>query len=261
MFAFTWVHSRPILKIGSSDEPTGAVKFGLPLYARAAVGPSSMGRFHKVRVPLESYLGREIPSVYSLVAAIPFSPVDLDLNVLARGEWDALTDRFRVWFLPKTEGRNAKTSCYVMIRKFDQEQAVLVCVHIVANLEAGEGGNGQRYFTLGILSNDDIRTRAILGIFLGVPPIFHRRSEITLIERKWRTDPATVARFASNVYATVAAKAGQGGEVYRVRLEPASDLLANLKPLDAWWDTPAHESSDRQVEVEGDEDIESNHKA
>jgi len=169
--------------------------------------------------------------------------VDVDLNVLARGEWDALTDRFRVWFLPKTEGQSDKTSCYVMIRKFDQQQAVLVCLHIVANLETGEGGNGQPYFTLGILSNDDIRARATLGIFLGVPPIFHRRSEITLIERKWRTDPATVARFASNVYATVTAKSGHGGEVYRLRLEPGSDLLATLKPLDAWWDDSGGEDS------------------
>jgi hypothetical protein len=227
----------------SSEKPTWAVKFGLLLYARTAVGPPSWERFDRLRVPLESYLGRELPSVYSLVAAIPFSPVDVDLNVLARGEWDALTDRFRVWFLPKAEGQNDKSSCYVMIRKFDQQQAVLVCVHIVANLEAGEGKDAQRYFTLGILSNDDIRARAILGIFLGVPPIFHRRSEITLIERKWRTDPATAARFASNVYATVAGKAGPGGEVYRLRLEPASDLLANLKPLDVWWDTPSGEDS------------------
>jgi len=208
-----------------------------------------------LRVSLESYLGRETGNVYSLVAAIPFSPVDVDLNVLARGEWDALTDRFRIWFLPKTEGQSDKTSCYVMIRKFDRQQSVLVCVHIVANLEVGEGGDGQRYFTLGILSNDDIRARAILGIFLGVPPIFHRRSEIRLIERKWRADPATVARFAANVYSTVTAKAGPGGEVYRFRLEPASDLLANLRPLDAWWDPKARESS------EPDEDIESDHKA
>jgi len=213
-----------------------------------------------LRVPLESYLGREIGRVYSLVAAVPFSPVDVDLNVLARGEWDALTDRFRVWFLPKTEGQNDKTSCYVMIRKFDRQQAVLVCVHVVANLEAGEGGNGQRYFTLGILSNDDIRARAILGTFLGVPPIFHRRSEITLIERKWRADPATVARFASNVYSTVAAKGGQGGEVYRLRLDPAPDLLATLRPLDAWWDAPAGDSSE-VGDAGGDGDVESNHKA
>ena len=256
MFAFTWARSRPIIKIGSA----WAVKFGLPLYAGAVFGSASLGRFHRLRVPLESYLGREIGRVYSLVATIPFSPVDVDLNVLARGEWDALTDRFRVWFLPKTEGQNDKTSCYVMIRKFDQEQAVLVCVHIVANLEAGEGGSGQRYFTLGILSNDDIRARAILGIFLGVPPIFHRRSEITLIERKWRADPATVARFASNVYSTVAAKAGQGGGLYRLRLEPAPDLLANLKPLDAWWDVSAGESSE-VGDAGGDEEVESNHNA
>ena len=243
MLAFTWVDSRPIIKIGSSVKPTWAVKFGPLLYARTVVGPPSLGRSHGLRVPLESYLGRELPSVYSLVAAVPFSPVDVDLNVLARGEWDALTDRFRVWFLPKTEGQSDKTSCYVMIRKFDQQQAVLVCLHIVANLETGEGGNGQPYFTLGILSNDDIRARATLGIFLGVPPIFHRRSEITLIERKWRTDPATVARFASNVYATVTAKSGHGGEVYRLRLEPGSDLLATLKPLDAWWDDSGGEDS------------------
>jgi hypothetical protein len=252
MFAFTWVRSRPIIKIGSSVKPTWAVKFGPLLYARTVVDPPSLGRSHRLRVPLESYLGRELPSVYSLVAAVPFSPVDVDLNVLARGEWDALTDRFRVWFLPKAEGQNDKSSCYVMIRKFDQQQAVLVCVHIVANLEAGEGRDVQRYFTLGILSNDDIRARAILGIFLGVPPIFHRRSEITLIERKWRTDPATAARFAANVYSTVSAKAGHGGEVHRLTFEPASDLLANLKPLDAWWDTSAGESSDA---VEGDEDV------
>ncbi len=213
-----------------------------------------------MRVPLESYLGREIGRVYSLVAGIPFSPVDVDLNVLARGEWNALTDRFRVWLLPKTEGQNDKMSCYVMIRKLDQQQAVLVCVHVVANLEAGGGGNVQRYFTLGILSNDDIRARAILGTFLGVPPIFHRRSEITLIERKWRADPATVARFASNVYSTVAAKAGQGGEVYRLRLEPAPDLLATLKPLDAWWDEPASDSSE-VGDAGGDVDLESNHNA
>jgi hypothetical protein len=256
MFAFTWVRSRPIIKIGS----TWAVKFGPLLYARTIVDSPSLGRSHGLRVPLESYLGRELPSVYSLVAAVPFSPVDVDLNVLARGEWDALTDRFRVWFLPKVEGQNDKSSCYVMIRKFDQQQAVLVCVHIVANLEAGEGRDVQRYFTLGILSNDDIRARAILGIFLGVPPIFHRRSEITLIERKWRTDPATAARFAANVYSTVSAKTGHGGEMYTLKLQPASDVLANLKPLDAWWDTSAGEISEA-VRAEGGEDVESNHKA
>jgi len=203
-----------------------------------------------LRVQLESYLGPEMPSVYSLVAAVPFSPVDVDLNVLARGEWDSFTDRFRVWFLPKSEGQNDKTSCYVMMRKFDQQQAVLVCVHIVANLEPGEGEDAERYFTLGILSNDDIRARAVLGIFVGVPPIFHKRSEITLVERKWRADPATVARFAANVYATVSAKAGRGGEMHRLTVGPAPDLLATLKPLDVWWDAKARVRGS----VEPDED-------
>jgi hypothetical protein len=191
-----------------------------------------------LRVQLESYLGPKMPGVYSLVAAVPFSPVDVDLNVLARGEWDSFTDRFRVWFLPKTEGQNDKTSCYVMVRKFDPQQAVLVCVHIVANLEAGEGDDAGRYFTLGILSNDDIRARAVLGIFLGVPPTFHKRSE--------------VARFAANVYATVTAKAGGGGEMYRLTVGPAPDLLTALKPLDVWWDPKASESSGPDADVEPD---------
>jgi hypothetical protein len=69
-----------------------------------------------------------------------------------------------------------------MIRKLDQRQGVLVYVHIVMNLGTGEGKEGQPYFTIGVLSDDDIRARAVLGVFLGVPPIFHKRSEITLIE-------------------------------------------------------------------------------
>jgi hypothetical protein len=151
-----------------------------------------------LRMLLEGYLrGETMTKVYSLVAAVPFSPVDVDLNILARGEWDAVKDRMRIWFLPRTDGPNDKPSCYVMIRKFDQRQAVLVCVHIVMNLDVGEEGD-QPLFTIGILSNDDIRARAVLGVFLGVPPIFHRRSEITLIEGKWRDDPGAVMRYAAN---------------------------------------------------------------
>jgi len=77
--------------------------------------------------------------VYSLVASVPFSPVDVDLNLLARGEWDASKDRLRVWFIPATEGQNDRPTCYVLIRKLDQRQGVLVCVYIVMNLGAGEG--------------------------------------------------------------------------------------------------------------------------
>jgi hypothetical protein len=176
-----------------------------------------------------------------LVASVPYSPVDVDLNLLARGEWNASTDRLRVWFLPATEGQNDKPSGYVMIRKFDQGQGVLVCVHVVMNLEAGAAKNGQPYFTIGILSNDDIRARVVLGIFLGVPPIFHKRSEIALIEGKWRTDPSTVMRFAANVYSVFASPMGHEGKAYQLKFEPPADFMASLKPnLDNWW-SPAED--------------------
>jgi hypothetical protein len=129
-----------------------------------------------------------------------------------------------------------------MIRKLDQRQWVLACVHIVMNLGAGEGREGQPYFTIGILSNDDIRAKAVLGVFLGVPPIFHKRSEITLIERRWRTDSATVMRFVANVHSAIASQ-GDPGEVYHLKFERPADLLANLKPgLDNWWDPPSADS-------------------
>jgi hypothetical protein len=180
--------------------------------------------------------------VYSLVASLPFSPVDVDLNLLARGEWDSSKDRLRVWFLPRKDGQDDKTSCYVMIRKFDQQQAILVCVHIVMNSEVGSG-EGQPFFTLGILSNDDIRARAMLGVFLGVPPIFHRRSEVKLIESNWRSDPSTVMRYTANVHSVLAASANPGGKVYRLEFEPTPDVLASLKPnLDTWWDSAESEN-------------------
>ncbi len=184
---------------------------------------------------MEGYLRGETTKVFSLVAAVPFSPVDIDLSLLARGEWDALSDRMRVWLLPKTEGQSDKTSCYVMIRKFDPEQGVLVCAHVVANLEAGAG---QDFFTIGILSNDDVRARAVLGVFLGVPPIFHKRSEVSLVEAKWRMGSEAVMRFAANVYSVFTAQTGSEGKVYQLKFEPPTDFMASLKPgLDNWWES------------------------
>jgi hypothetical protein len=164
-----------------------------------------------LRVPLEDYLRREMTKVYSLVAEVPFTPLDVDLNLLARGEWDTAKDRFRVWSLPRTEGQN-EPSCYVTIRKFDPRQGVLVYAHLLMNPGAGVGEDG-RPFTVQILSNDDVRARAILGVFLGAPPAFHRRAEITLIEGRWRADPETVVSFAANVRATAVSQGGPGGEV------------------------------------------------
>jgi hypothetical protein len=100
---------------------------------------------------------------------------------------------------------------------------------------------GRPYFTIGILSNDDIRARAVLGVFLGVPPIFHKRLEITLIEGRWRTDSLTVMRFVANVHSAAASQGGLG-EVYRLKFEPPADLLANLKfGLDNWWNPPSED--------------------
>ncbi len=182
--------------------------------------------------------------VYSLVASVPFSPVDVDLNLLARGEWDASKDRLRVWFLPVTEGQNDKPSGYVMIRKLDQGQGVLVCVHIVMNLGTEAAKNGRPYFTIGILSNDDIRARAVLGIFLGVPPIFHKRSEVSLVEAKWRTEPEAVMRFAANVHSVLTSETGPEGKVYQLKFEPPADFMASLKPnLDNWWSPAEGEKS------------------
>jgi hypothetical protein len=178
-----------------------------------------------------------------LVASIPFSPVDIDLNLLARGEWDASKDRMRVWFLPATEGQDDKQSGYVMIRKFDQEQGILVCVHIVMNL-AIEAKAGQPYFTIGILSNDDVRARAVLGTFFGIPPIFHKRSEVSLVEAKWRTESEAVMRFAANVYSVLTSQRGPEGKVYQLKFEPPADLMASLKPnLDSWWGSAEGENS------------------
>lgn len=200
-----------------------------------------------MRLPLEGYLRGDTRKVFSLVATLPFSPVDVDLNVLARGQWDSLKDRMRIWFLPGAEGQNDKTSCYVMIRKFDPEQAVLVCMHVVMNLETG-GKDNRPFFTVGILSNDDIRARAVLGIFLDVPPIFHKRSEVTLVEGKWRDDPGAVMRYAANTYSVLTANADPGGRVYSLKFEPPADFMASLKPnLDSWWDPVDGEKPDHKA--------------
>src|SRR5207253_4170057 len=111
-----------------------------------------------MRFPLETYLNGKECKVYSLVASVPFSPLDLDLGLLARGQWDALRDRFRFWYLPKVDGQNGDNPvCYVMIRKFDREQDILVYMHVVVDLGAKFGGDNQSLFMLGILSNDDVR--------------------------------------------------------------------------------------------------------
>jgi hypothetical protein len=189
-----------------------------------------------LRVPLETYLNGSTGKVFSLVASVPFSPIDIDLSLLARGEWNAFCDRFRIWHVPSVDGQNGKPASYVMVRKFDPEQGVLMFAHIVMNLDPfGAGSEPPPTFMVGILCNDEVKARSVLGAMLEVPPIFHKRSEITLVERKWRTDPETIARFAANVFAATSS-AMPGDKVYRLKLEPPSDFMAKINgALDSWW--------------------------
>lgn len=189
-----------------------------------------------MRIPIETYLESVNGKVYSLVVSVPFTPIDIDLSLLARGEWNASCDRFRIWYLPKIEGQNAKPISYVMVRKFDPEQGILIFAHVNMNLEAivTKGEPGQN-FTVAILSNDEVKAHSILGAMLGIPPSFHKRSEISMVERKWRSDPETVARFASNVYGAVS-NLVPGDKIYKLKVEAPPDFMAAINPgIDKWW--------------------------
>lgn len=188
-----------------------------------------------MRVPLESYLQGTGAKVYSLVVGVPFSPLDIDIGHLARGEWNALTDRFRVWFLPSEEGARGAPTIYVMVRKFDPNDGVLLYGHMVVNTDAKEGSRNPRSFTVGIMSNDEIRARSMLNSMLEIPPSFHRRSEVRLIERRWRSDPEAVMRFLANIHSAMAQLA-PSGKVYTLKFEPPPGMMGELKRnLGAWW--------------------------
>ncbi len=190
-----------------------------------------------MRVPLSVYQRGE-GRVYSLVARVPFTPVDLDIAWLARGEWDALSDRFRFWFIPRIEGRNDKPVCHFTVRKFDREGDVLLFMNIVPKLEALlSEDSSQEHFVVGILSNDDVRARAALSSFLDVPPSFHRRQEVRLIERRWRDDPGAVMLFLANVHSVTSASVHGSVSSLRVAGQPAMDALAALKEgMVGWWE-------------------------
>jgi hypothetical protein len=188
-----------------------------------------------LRVRLESYLQDTGAKVYSLVVAVPFSPLDIDLGHLARGEWNALLDRFRVWYLPKEDGSPGESVCYVMIRKFDPQDGVLLYGHVVVNFGARSEDEPVRNFTVGIMCNDEVRARSMLNSMLEIPPSFHRRSEVRLIERRWRNDPEAVMRYLANIH-SVMAQAIPSGKVYALKFEPPPGIMGELKRnLGAWW--------------------------
>ncbi len=186
-----------------------------------------------MRVPLETYLSMSGAKVYSLVVGVPFAPLDIDLGHLARGEWNALIDRFRIWLLPGDD----QPASYVMVRKFDPADGVLLYGHVVINVNRRAATEDGDSFTVGIMSNDDIRARSMLNSILGIPPSFHRRSDVRLIERRWRNDQNAVMRFLANVHSTMARQAPDpGGKVYTLRFEPPPGMIAELKRgMGAWW--------------------------
>jgi hypothetical protein len=190
-----------------------------------------------LRVPLEAYLSNGAAKVYSLVVAVPFSPLDIDLGHLARGEWNALTDRFRVWYLPQDEGEGGRPTCYVVVRKFDPQDGVVLYGHMVVNIDGKSDGGVPRIFTVGIMSNDEVRARSMLNSILDIPPSFHRRSEVRLVEHRWRTDPAAVMRFLANVHSALANLAPDPtGKVYTLKFEPPPGVMGQLsKNLGVWW--------------------------
>ena len=183
-------------------------------------------------------MGPEGSKVYSLVASVPFSPMDMDIGHLARGQWNIATDRFRVWFLPGDESAGERPVCYVMVRKFDPRDMIVVYMHLVVNLGAKPKEPDDDMFTLGILCNDDVRARAALNSMLDIPPAFHHRSSVKLLEKRWRGDPDAVLRYMANVHSALAAP-GPGGGSYVLKMEPPPGVIGELKRgMGTWWEKP-----------------------
>jgi len=169
------------------------------------------------------------------VVDAPFSPLDIDLGHLARGEWNALTDRFRIWYLPRGDEPEERPVCYVMVRKFDSQDGILLYGHMVVNMEVKNGDERPKSFTVGILCNDEVRARSMLNSMLDIPPSFHRRSEVRLVEGRWRNDPEALIRFQANIHSTLARlEPSRRGCVLKV--EPPPGMMRELKRnLGSWW--------------------------
>ena len=189
-----------------------------------------------MKVPLEAYLRGQGTKVFSLVARIPFTPLDIDIAYLSRGEWNPLTDRFRVWYLPDENGEGQPV-CYLMVRKFDPKDGVIVYGHIVVNTKHEGREDGGWSFTVGVLSNAEVRARVMLNSMLDIQPSFHRSSELRLVEKRWRSDPEAVMRFLANVHSALSQSSpNPGGKVYTLRFEPPPGLIRELRRnAGVWW--------------------------
>lgn len=123
-----------------------------------------------------------------------------------------------------------------MVRKFDQPEEALAVAHIVVNLSETERARSS--FTIGIMSNDDAMARNMLNTTLGIPPVFHRRDELKMVEDRWRTDPDAVFRFVANLHSVTANHEGSetGGAVYELKFDLAPEAKSEFaRGLGGWW--------------------------
>ncbi len=124
-----------------------------------------------------------------------------------------------------------------MVRKFDPKDGILLYGHMVVNTDRKLETNGPLSFTVGIMSNDEVRARSMLNSVLDIPPAFHRRNEVRLLEHRWRSDPEAIIRFMANIHSTLTQLAPDpGGKVYTLKFEPPPGMMGQLtKNMGAWW--------------------------
>ena len=125
--------------------------------------------------------------------------------------------------------------CYVVVRKLDPYDCVLLWGHLVVNLDACP--ERPRNFTVGIMSNEEVKARSMLNSMLGAPPSFHKRSEVRLVERRWRSNPDAVMRFLADVVsATAQFSSDPRGRAYTLKFSLPPGMMGKLRHnLGTWW--------------------------
>jgi hypothetical protein len=133
--------------------------------------------------------------VYDLTAAAHFTPIDINVDYLAKAGWSPSTDHFRFLIdpaavplpgdLPSVAGGGDFLN--LLIRRYDQEQDCLAVIHVFPN------------GLITILSNDSAFAKQCLqGLFVNVPPSFHSTACLT-IKAAWVTDSYAVSYFSGMV--------------------------------------------------------------
>jgi hypothetical protein len=133
-------------------------------------------------------------AVHSLTATPSFSPIDINVEFLAKDGWSVSGDRLRFHIppaanLPPGHAMAAvlATKPHLLIRRYDREEDCLAAIRV--QLDA----------VTNILSNDPaFATRYLRRVFLEMPPSFHGEDTLT-VKEEWVTEPTTVAMFSGMV--------------------------------------------------------------